>query len=108
MDRKHFPGMRIAAASVFGAAILSACVTSPPRGAIYVRTRPPAAIVEVRGSAPDAGHEWIPGYHAWRGNEYVWVPGHWDRRPRPHAVWVSGQWRQHGDGWYWVEGHWKK
>jgi WXXGXW repeat (2 copies) len=107
MNLKSFPGLKFAATALFAGAILTACVTAPPRGVVYVRTRPPAAIVEVRGAAPDADHVWISGYHAWRGGDYVWVPGHWDRGPRPRAVWVNGQWKHHRDGWYWVDGHWK-
>ena len=107
MNRKFLPGIKLAAAALFSGSILTACVTAPPRGGVYVRTRPPAAIVEVRGTAPDADHVWIRGYHAWRGGDYVWVPGHWDRGPRPRAVWVNGRWKHHGEGWYWVDGRWK-
>ena len=107
MDLKSFPGLKLAAAALFSGSILTACVSAPPRGAVFVRTRPPAVIVEVRGVAPSSDHVWIPGYHAWRGGDYVWVPGHWDRGPHPRAVWVNGQWKHHGDGWYWVDGHWK-
>ena len=107
MNPKYFPGMKLTVAAVFTGSILTACVTAPPHGTVYVRTRPPVTIVEVRGSAPGTDHVWIPGYHAWRGSEYVWVPGHWDRGPHPRATWVNGQWRQHRDGWYWVNGHWK-
>ena len=94
-------------ATAFATFLLTACLVAPPRGAVFVRTRPPAAIVEVRGTTPGPGHVWIAGYHTWRGSEYVWVPGHWDRGPHPGAVWVNGQWKHHRDGWYWVDGHWK-
>lgn len=107
MNRKFLPGMKLAAAALFTGSILTACVSGPPRGAVFVRTRPPAAIVEVRGVAPAPDHHWIPGYHAWSGGDYVWVPGHWDRAPHPRQVWINGQWKQHRDGWYWVEGRWK-
>jgi hypothetical protein len=105
MNPKSSSGTKLALAAVFAGTILTACAASPRR--VYVRTAPPVAIVEVRGTAPGAEHVWIPGFHAWRGSDYVWVPGHWDRGPRPGAVWVNGQWRQHRDGWYWVEGRWK-
>ena len=107
MNRELLPGLKRAAVAVFAGAILTACVTAPPRGAIYVRTRPPVAIIEVRSTAPGPDHVWIAGYHAWRGSEYAWVPGRWETRPRPRAVWVSGSWKQHRDGWYWVDGRWK-
>lgn len=94
-------------AATFAAALLSSCVVAPPPGAVFVRTRPPVDVVEVRGVAPGPGFVWISGYHAWRGGVYVWVPGRWEARPHARAVWVSGRWRQHRNGWYWVEGHWK-
>ena len=74
--RMCFPG-----AAAFAVALLSSCVVAPPPDAVYVHTRPPAAIVEVRGVAPGPDHVWIAGYHAWRGGAYVWVPGHWEARP---------------------------
>lgn len=95
------------AAAAFAVFLLGACVVAPPRGVVYVRTPPPAAIVEVRGSQPAPDHVWIAGYHAWQGGAYVWVPGHWDRSPHARAVWVSGRWKHNRDGYYWVEGHWK-
>lgn len=97
----------IPAAVAFAAALLSSCVVAPPPGAVYVHTRPPAAVVEVRGVTAGPDHIWIAGYHAWRGGVYVWVPGRWEARPHPHAVWVAGTWRHHHNGWYWVEGRWK-
>ena len=107
MNMKTFSRMKLLAASLFTGAILTACVVAPPHGGIYVRTAPPAAIVEMRGVAPGPDHAWIEGHHVWRGGAYVWVPGHWDRAPHPRAVWVNGQWKHHRDGWYWDEGHWK-
>ncbi|MGZ5381438.1 MAG: YXWGXW repeat-containing protein [Thermoanaerobaculia bacterium] len=107
MNQKHFSGLKLPAAALFAGAILTACVSAPPRGAVFVRTRPPAAIVEVRGVTPGPDHHWIAGHHEWRGGDYVWVLGHWDRGPHPRATWVNGQWKQHRDGWYWVDGHWK-
>jgi hypothetical protein len=75
---------------------------------VYVHIRPPVAVVETRGPAPDRHHVWIRGHHSWDGNAYVWVPGHWEARPRPRAVWVSGRWGHSRRGWYWVEGHWRR
>jgi hypothetical protein len=107
MNRKYFPVLKFAAAAVFAGSVLSACVSGPRHGSVYVKVRPPAILVETQGSAPGSNHVWIAGYHAWRGSEYVWVPGHWDARPRPGAVWVNGTWKEHRDGWYWVDGRWK-
>jgi hypothetical protein len=107
MIRRPSSRMCLAAAAAFAASLAASCVVAPPRGAVFVRIPPPAAVVEVRGSAPGPDFVWIAGYHAWRGGAYVWVPGRWDRGPHPRAVWVEGRWRHHRDGWYWVEGHWR-
>jgi opacity protein-like surface antigen len=74
---------------------------------VVVRVGPPAPIVERRPPPPGAGYEWIDGYHRWDGGRYVWVPGRWDRPPRPHAHWVAHRWVHRGGGWVLVEGHWR-
>lgn len=75
---------------------------------VYVRVRPPAAVVQVRPVAPGPRYVWVPGYHRWDRRAYVWTPGTWIVPPRRHAVWVSPRWvhdRRHG--WYFVAGHWR-
>lgn len=87
--------------------------------------------------APRAGHTWVQGHWRWRGNQrvwvkghfvrdrrgyfysqgrynwnpnlgrYVWVPGSWMRQ-RKAQVWVPGHWRQGQGGYRWVAGHWKR
>ncbi|MFC5863107.1 hypothetical protein ACFPT7_12445 [Acidicapsa dinghuensis] len=74
---------------------------------VVVRVGPPAPIVERRPVAPGPGFVWIDGYHRWDGARYVWVPGRWDRPPRPHARWVPHRWEHRHDGWVLVEGHWR-
>jgi WXXGXW repeat (2 copies) len=103
MEMRH----KILAAGLL-ATFVAACAPPPPPGVAYVRVAPPRARVEVIATSPGAGYVWIGGYHAWRGSEYVWVPGRWERPPQPHyRHWVAGHWREHHNGWYWVEGHWK-
>jgi len=104
----QFRSSNLAAGVAFLALTLSiACLLPPPPGAVFVRVRPPAATVEVRGVAPGPEFVWIEGFHRWDGERYVWVAGRWERRPHTSAVWVPGRWRHHDRGWYWVEGHWK-
>jgi len=86
---------------------INACIPPPPVGVAYVRRAPPAVRVEVRGVAPGPGHIWVAGYYRWDSGDYVWVPGHWEARPRARARWVEGHWRHTRHGWYWVEGHWR-
>ena len=90
-----------------GLAFLTACPLPPPPGVVYVRRSPPAAQIEVVGTAPGPDFVWIRGYHRWDGAAYVWVPGRWERRPHPGARWVDGRWVHHRNGWYWREGRWR-
>ena len=83
------------------------CVVAPPPGAVFVASAPPAAEVEVVGVGPGPESVWIPGYHRWDGQHYVWVSGRWERRPHANATWQPGVWRHHSSGWYWTEGRWK-
>ena len=75
-------------------------------GTIWVTDPPPPLRVEVRPSPPTEFAIWIDGYWAWGGNDYYWVPGHWERSPR--GVWVPGRWEQGDRGYYWVKGHWDR
>lgn len=84
----------------------TAAVQALPR--IYIPVPPPPPIVEVRPAVPGPRHIWIEGYHRWDGRAYVWVPGHWERRPRAHSVWVRGHYVHGRRGWYWVPGHWRR
>jgi hypothetical protein len=70
---------------------------------------PPPRPVEVVPAPPPEQRDWVwqPGYHRWDGNAYVWVPGHYERPPHPHARWVEGHWSHRGGGYVWVDGHWR-
>lgn len=74
---------------------------------VVVRVRPPAPIVERPGRPPARGFVWITGYHRWDGARYVWVPGRWERPPRPHARWVAAHWVHRHGTWVLIEGHWR-
>jgi hypothetical protein len=74
---------------------------------MVVRVGPPAPIVERRPPPPERGFVWVDGYQRWDGGRYVWVPGRWDRPPRPGARWVAHHWAHRHGGWVMVEGHWR-
>jgi hypothetical protein len=76
-------------------------------GQISVRIGPPPPVVERRGPPPGRGYVWVDGYQRWDGGRYAWVPGRWDRPPRPGGRWVPHHWvHRHGE-WVFVEGHWR-
>ena len=84
----------------------TACAGNPPPGetVIWVSYAPPRAPHEPR---PDRVSIWIEGFYRWDSAAYVWVPGHWERPPRPRAHWHRGGWYRGNRGWYWAEGHWE-
>ena len=73
---------------------------------VIINLAPPRAVVETPPPSPGPLWVWDPGYHAWRGGKYVWVPGHYIKKPRPTAKWVPGHYVQRPKGWVWVPGHW--
>lgn len=79
----------------------------PPGPGQPIPAGPPAPIVERPGPPPQHGFVWISGYHRWDGGRYVWVPGRWDRPPRPHARWVPAHYVHRHGGWFFIEGRWR-
>ncbi len=101
-----------AAVPVLSAACLSLILSAStafasPRGRVYVRARPPAALVEVRAIAPGPWHVWVGGHQRWDGRRYAWSPGRWAVHPRPRAVWVPARWVHEPRGWYFAAGYWR-
>lgn len=101
MFKKTLIGAVLAAASV-GAMVP---VVANAQTYTIVRVAPPAPVQEV-APAPRHGWAWAPGYYDYRGNQYVWVQGHWMRERAGHewreARWVetrNGEWRRVGGGW---------
>ena len=90
-------------------ALLMAAMLAPAAASAQavIRVGPPAPVIERPAPPPERGMVWISGYHRWDGNGYVWVPGHYDRPPRPRAVWVPHRWERHHGQWGMVEGHWR-
>jgi hypothetical protein len=64
----------------------------PLRAYAAVPYPPPAALVEVVPTAPDAdGAAWVDGHWIWRGRYYVWERGGWLVPPEgaSYAPWQS-------------------
>jgi hypothetical protein len=77
---------------------------SAQQGEIIIRTAPPRARAEARGSYR-AGYEWVPGYWRWDGRGHVWISGHWERA-RAGYVWQPARWERRYDGYVFVPGRW--
>jgi hypothetical protein len=84
--------------------VLGACVVTT-RTAVVVDTPPPPprrAHVEVR-----PGFVWVEGTWAYRGDQWVWSDGYWERE-RPGQVYVQGRWTKRAGRWHWVEPRWDR
>ena len=70
-----------------------------------VSTAPPPPIQEaIPGERP--GFVWAPGHYEWRGNQYVWMRGHW-MPERVGYEYREPRWEQRRNGeWALVGGDW--
>jgi hypothetical protein len=94
----------LAGGAVLFGALLTGCVGG---GRYYARYGPPAPRYGVVGMAPGPGYIWTDGYWDWRGRNWYWVDGRWQRPPRPRAVWVRPEWRHEGRGCRFHRGRWR-
>jgi hypothetical protein len=106
-DMANFTTGRRIIMTALAVSLMAVATASAGPARVYVRVKPPAARVDVRGVAPSRSHVWVGGFHRWTGSSFVWVAGSWMLPPRPHAVWVPGHWEQTPRGHFWVEGHWR-
>jgi hypothetical protein len=76
---------------------------------VTVTQAPPAPRVEVETTAPSPAHVWMQGYWMHVDNRWIWVPGHWEMRPREGAQWVPGHWDKDpvSNSWVWTDGRWQ-
>lgn len=91
-----------------GMSILASIPGFAARVGVVVGVAPPAPIAEPIPPPPAPGYVWQPGYWAWNGVQYVWVPGRYVLAPFPGAIWIGGEWIRHDHhGWVWRPGHWR-
>ena len=99
-------GRKLAALTLAAASLASiGCAGGYVSG--YAASAPPPVRFEERGRAPGAGYVWINGYWGYRGNNYAWIPGRWDRPPRGRRRWEDGRWEHRGNSYRWREGRWR-
>ena len=55
---------------------------------------------------PEAGAMWTPGYWAWNGFDYYFVPGVWVRPPHQGLLWTPGYWTFVEGGYGFSPGYW--
>ena len=94
-------------AAAFAAALMGFGAAAQAQYTAIVSTAPPPPRHEVV-PAPRTGWVWAPGHYEWRGNEYVWVEGHW-MRDRVGYEYREPRWVQRADGsWILVGNNWEQ
>ena len=90
--------------------VLIAGSTAHAGARVFLQIGPPAPVAVVAPVPPPApyGYIWQPGYHAWVGAAYRWVPGVWARPPFARAAWVSPRWVYAPRGWSFAPGYWRR
>ena len=74
---------------------------------LAVKIRPETPVLPTMPIAPSTKHVWISGEWVRRGENYVYVDGHWTIPSFRHHRWVEGHWKNTKRGWVWEHGHWK-
>ncbi len=69
-------------------------------------TAPPALPAADQPPCPEEGQLWTPGYWAWDGVAYNWVPGVWVAPPRVGVFWTPGYWGYAGTVFVFHRGYW--
>ncbi len=93
------------------ALMAATAITPPPAAAqigigISVRIAPPALPIYVQPPIPAPGFLWTPGYWAWGGADYYWVPGTWVRPPSIGVLWTPPWWGFAGGFYGFHAGYW--
>ncbi len=96
--------LALIAALAIGGVAGEISTASAQSGEVIIRTAPPRARAEARGSYR-SGYEWVPGYWRWEGRRHVWVNGHYERARRGY-VWQAPRWDRRYNGWVFVPGRW--
>jgi hypothetical protein len=99
-----------AAVLAVGAALMAA--PQPAQAGVFIGVGisvgfpPPLLPVYVQPAIPAPGYIWTPGYWAWDGAEYYWVPGTWILPPYYGALWTPGYWGWAGGAYIFHAGYW--
>lgn len=78
----------------------------------YVQNPPPTPTSEPQDNytpQPSANTVWIRGHYEYAGDgqNYQWVPGHWETPPSGARTYVAGHWQQSSQGYVWMPGSWQ-
>jgi hypothetical protein len=99
--------MRYAIRAIFATLLLAMLPLAADAGVfVSVSFGPPLLPVYVPPPIPGPGYIWGPGYWAWDGDDYYWVPGTWMLAPAVGLLWTPGYWGWGGGVYAWHGGYW--
>jgi hypothetical protein len=89
-------------------ALIIFLIPASSRAAVFVSVgiAPPPLPVYVQPPCPEPGWMWTPGYWAYGGDGYYWVPGTWVAAPEPGLYWTPGYWGWGAGLYAWHPGYW--
>ncbi len=73
---------------------------------VSVNFAPPVIPIYVQPDLPAPGYLFMPGYWAWDGTDYYWVPGTWVEPPVNGLLWTPGYWGFQDGLYVWNDGYW--
>ena len=91
---------------LFAVILMALSAASFAQIGISVAFGPPALPIYEQPICPEEGYIWTPGYWAWDGGDYYWVPGTWVLAPEVGSLWTPGYWGWGGGAFFWHEGYW--
>jgi hypothetical protein len=77
-----------------------------PDVTVYADDAPPPLPDYDQPPIPADGDIWTPGYWAWNGYDYFWVPGTWVEPPQPGLLWTPGYWAFVNGAYAFHRGYW--
>ncbi len=75
-------------------------------GQMRAAEAPPPLVNDEQPPCSEDGSLWTPGYWAWSGAGYYWVPGAWVLPPRVGVLWTPGYWGYSGRVYVFHAGYW--
>jgi hypothetical protein len=96
----------LAGLSLAPALLISAPALAQIGIGVSINIAPPELPVYEQPAVPGPGFLWSPGYWAWGGEDYYWVPGTWVEAPEPGLLWTPGYWGWGEGAYLWHEGYW--
>lgn len=73
---------------------------------VNIGVAPPPIPVYTIPVDQDPNDMYTPGYWAWGGGGYYWVPGVWVAAPAVGVYWTPGYWGNYGGAYRWNGGYW--